>query len=278
MIVHRSINAVKKVGKTKQSSTHTSGLVLEPGNWEEYDPFLLLAEDWFQSGTFPFHPHRGIETFTYVIKGVLEHKDNQQGEGVLYPGDAQFMTAGRGVLHSEDPAIGETVHSLQLWLNLPSGYKMTEPRYQNLRGQDMPIYEEDGVRVKIFSGSSAGLVSETKNYVPFTMVEMTLEKGAYFTQEIPEDYNGFFYVLEGEGLFGKEKATAKQREVVWLKKVEVGMKSEVTIEAREKLKVLFYAGKPLNEPVVARGPFVMNTEEEIYQAYADYRDGKFGQE
>lgn len=112
--------------------------VLEPGHWEEFDPFLLLAEDWFQRGTFDSHPHRGIETVTIVLEGHLEHRDNHGGHGLLGPGDVQWMTAGRGVIHAEEPVAGETVHSLQLWVNLPRARKMTEPRYQDL-GREEPI-------------------------------------------------------------------------------------------------------------------------------------------
>ncbi|WP_100408080.1 pirin family protein [Bacillus solitudinis] len=271
----RSIKFVKRVEIQKNSETHSSGLVLEPGNWGEYDPFLLLAEDYFKRGTFPLHPHRGMETFTYVIDGVLEHSDNQAGEGVLNPGDAQLMTAGKGVLHSEDPLEGETVHSLQLWLNLPSGYKMTEPRYQNLVGEEMPTKEEHGVKIRVFSGRSNGLVAETKNYIPFNMVEITMEKGTNYIQDIPPAYNGFVYVLSGKAEVGESGQMVQTRDVALLDSVEDTTSSQLTINALETSQLLFYAGKPINEPVVARGPFVMNTEEEIYQAFADYRDGKF---
>lgn len=120
-------------------------------NWEDVDPFLLMAEDYFVRGTFGMHPHRGIETVTYVIDGKLEHVDNKAGEGVLVPGDVQWMTAGKGIIHTEDPVAGETVHSLQLWVNLPSDKKMTEPRYQNMRAQDMPVRLEEGATIRVFS-------------------------------------------------------------------------------------------------------------------------------
>lgn len=274
-VVSRGIRSVRDVTYQKNSPTHTVGMVLEPGYWEKHDPFLLLAEDWFQKGTFDLHPHRGIETVTYVIEGKLEHFDNKAGEGELLPGDVQWMTAGRGVLHSEDPAQGETVHSLQLWVNLPSDKKMTEPRYQNMRGQDMPVRHEEGGTIRVFSGSSNNVTSDTKNHVPVTMVEITLEPGATVTQDLPGDYNGFLYVLEGKGTFGLNEVEGKKGQVLWLERGNADETSEVKIHAKEKLHLVLYAGRPVGEKVVARGPFVMNTEEEIRQAYRDYTQGRF---
>jgi redox-sensitive bicupin YhaK (pirin superfamily) len=269
---------IRKVWSTLLSGSahHKNSLILEPGHWSEYDPFLLLAEDKFQKGSFDVHPHRGIETVTYVMEGKLEHYDNKSGgKDELLPGDAQWMTAGRGVIHKEDPAEGETVHSLQLWVNLPSAHKMTAPRYQNLRSGNMPVRTEKGAEVVIFSGSSGGVHSNTNNIVPITMVEMRLEPGVTLKQELPGTYNGFFYVLEGEGLFGREGTKGVERQALWLGSGEDGLPSEIRVEAVTRLRVLLYAGEPVRESVVARGPFVMNTEEQIMQAYQDYRDGKF---
>jgi redox-sensitive bicupin YhaK (pirin superfamily) len=276
-IFQRGIQRTWTVQHYQNSPIHVAGMVLDPNNMRESDPFLVLAEDFFKKGTFDFHPHRGIETVTYVIEGKLEHFDNKAGKGELLPGDVQWMTAGRGVIHIEDPAEGETVHSLQLWVNLPREHKMTEPRYQNLRSQDMPVRKESGALIRIFSGSSGGVQSNTKNYVPVTMVEINLEPGAVVSQDLPGDYNGFIYVLEGKGQFGKSNVDAETGHVLLLEKGEAGQESEVIIRAKEKLRVLLYAGRPLNEPIAARGPFVMNTEEELRQAYRDYMDGKFAE-
>lgn len=271
----RKIKRAWKVSIKKHTDSHSSGFVIEPGHWEEFDPFLLMAEDYFKRGTFGPHPHRGMETVTYVIDGVLEHEDNKGGAGTLYPGDAQWMTAGKGVIHSEEPAIGETVHSLQLWVNLPSDKKMTEPRYQNLLGKEMPIRVEHGVSVKVFSGSSGDVQSKTQNHVPITMVEINLEKGATFAQDIPPHYNGFIVILAGAGTFGSNGIEGTKGDVLLLERIEGDGHTEVDIVASEPLRILLYAGQPVHEPVVARGPFVMNTEEEIKQAYSDFRNGKF---
>lgn len=275
MSVQRRIRHIRSVELAVNSPIHRSGPVLEPGKWEEYDPFLLLMEDIFQRGTFEEHPHRGIETVTYVISGELEHYDSNAGHGRLGPGDVQWMTAGRGVIHKEDPAPGSTVHSLQLWINLPSTHKMTEPRYQNLRAEEVPVREEDGATLRVFSGSSQGVQAPTRNIVPVTMVEMIVEPGYTVSQDLPGHYNGFLYILEGSGAFGAEKAEGKAGQVLFLSRHERGEPTEVPVTARGKLRLLLYAGEPVEEPVVAYGPFVMNTQEQIREAIRDYREGRF---
>lgn len=271
----RGIRSVRDVIIKEKSPGHRVGLVIQPNNWQDVDPFLLMAEDYFVRGTFEMHPHRGLETVTYIIDGELEHKDGHGGEGVLKPGDVQWMTAGKGILHSEEPVGDQTVHSLQLWLNLPSEKKMTEPRYQNMCSQDMPVRQQDGAVIRVFSGSSMGVTSTTKNHVPVTMVEFIVEAGVAVTQDLPGSYNGFLYILEGQGAFGKDETAGEAGQVLWLERGVDEQPTEITIHATEKLRVLLFAGQPIGETVVARGPFVMNSEEQIEQAYKDYREGKF---
>lgn len=271
----RDIRRTWTVKPQKESPIHKVAIVLEPGNWEEFDPFLMMAEDWFQPGVFDFHPHRGIETITYIIEGTLEHYDNQGGYGNLQPGDAQWMTAGRGVIHKETPPEGQQVHSLQLWLNLRSSDKMTQPRYQDLRAQDLPLREQDGAKIRVFSGSSGDVTASTRNHVPVTMLEISLEPGASLSQELPGSYNGFIYILEGSGAFGAGQTPGQQNQVLWLGSGGNEPQSEITIQAKERLRLLLWAGEPVKEPVVAYGPFVMNSQAEIVQAFADYRAGKF---
>jgi quercetin 2,3-dioxygenase len=207
------------------------GQVLPPGNWTEFDPFLMMAEDWFQQGTFDFHPHRGIETVTYVMDGQLKHEDNHGGMGILGPGDVQWMTAGRGLIHSEDPLPGETVHSLQLWVNLPAADKMTEPRYQDLSSAEIPVRAENGARIRVFSGSSGSVSAATRNVVPVTYLEIVMEAGAAFTQQLPADYNGFVYIMEGKGRFGCDQTAGNQHQVLWLGTSDGGA-SESEIDTR----------------------------------------------
>lgn len=272
----RDIQKVWTVNEREISGIHRAGAVLEPGYWEDYDPFLLLMEDKFEKGAFDVHPHRGIETITYIIDGNINHYDSATGGGgTLIKGDLQYMTAGRGVVHNESPPDGEKVHLLQLWVNLPRKDKMTAPRYQNLHARDMPVRQEEGAIIRVYSGSSGDVVSNTLNYTPVTFVEIILECGTSITQDLPGSYNGFIYVLEGSGTFGENKVKAQKGQAMWLGAAEELKMSSIHVYANEKLRLVLFAGEPLMEPVVARGPFVMNTEEEIKQAYADYRNGKF---
>jgi redox-sensitive bicupin YhaK (pirin superfamily) len=186
------------------------------------------------------------------------------------------MTAGRGIIHNEQPPAGVTVHSLQLWVNLPAADKMVEPRTQNLIAADLPLRREQGAEIRVFSGKSADLVAPTKNYTPVTMLEVRLEAGARIRQELPADYNAFLVVLKGDGLIGGDQSPVHAGDLVWLTRTDDDGLSEVNIAgSTAPLRVLLYAGRPLHEPVVARGPFVMNTEEQIRQANIDYQEGRF---
>jgi quercetin 2,3-dioxygenase len=274
-VYSRDIQKVWTVQERKISAVHRAGAVLKPGHWEGYDPFLLLMEDKFEKGAFDIHPHRGLETITYVIDGTINHYDSVTGEGgKLESGDFQFMTAGRGVVHNESPEEGESVHLLQLWVNLPQKYKMVEPRYQNIHKEVAAVRYEEGALIRVYSGSSGSVVSNTLNYVPIIFVEMIIENGASISQDLPGSYNGFIYVLEGSGSFGEDNVQAKKGQALWLGAADLEL-SLIKVTATEKLRIILFAGEPLKETVVARGPFVMNTEEEIVQAYADYRNGKF---
>ncbi len=253
---------------------HRVRLVLEPGHWAEYDPFLMMAEDWFTPGTFGEHPHRGIETVTLVLEGELRHADNHGGAGLLHPGDAQWMTAGRGIVHVEEPHT-PLVHSLQLWVNLPATLKMTAPRYQDLRAAQLPVRREPGAVLRVYSGASGDATAPTRNHVPITMVSLELEPGSAVTQALPGHHNGFIYVLSGSGQFGAEDTPAQASQVVWLSGGAEDQPSEVRVRAESALRAVLWAGPPVREPVVSYGPFVMNTEDEIRQAFADYRAGKF---
>jgi redox-sensitive bicupin YhaK (pirin superfamily) len=273
----RSIERVWDVAARPGQGSHLRvAQVLEPGHWERFDPFLIMMEDWFRQGTFDFHPHRGIETVTYVLEGRLKHEDNHGGKGVLEPGDVQWMTAGRGIIHSEDPLPGETVHSLQLWVNLPRAAKMSEPRYQDLRAADMPVRHVEGGFVRVFSGSSEGTAAHTLNHTPVKFAEIVLEAGASVAESLPGSYNGFLYVLEGSGTFGANGTPGKVKQVLWLGAADAAGESEIAIRADRSLRVLLVAGQPIREPVVSYGPFVMNSMEEIKQAFEDYQSGKFG--
>lgn len=275
-IVQREIEEKWTVTPRANTPIHKADVVLMPGNWQRFDPFLLMAEDNMKKGAFDYHPHRGIETVSYMINGELLHKDNRGHKGVLKKGDVQWMSAGKGLLHLEEAPETGFAHLLQLWVNLPAKNKMSEPRYQEILESEVPVRTETGVVYKVISGSSGNVTAATKNYALVTMVEITVDAGYTAKQDFDANYNGFVYVLEGSGIFGSNKVEAGKQEVLWMHP-SVDNKSELTIKAKENLKVLIIAGKPLREPVVAQGPFVMNTEAEIKEAYADLRAGKFGE-
>lgn len=279
LVYERAISGSWRAERVRQSSIHEMAPVLPPGHWQDFDPFLMMAEDWFQTGTIAEHPHRGIETVTYIIDGHMAHYDNKTGRGgILGPGDVQWMTAGRGVIHKEDPVPGETVHSLQLWINLPSDHKMTVPRYQELQSSQMLTDRGPGTRIRVLSGTSCGVQANTLNYVPITMLEVLMDGGSCLEVDLPGDYNGFLYVLNGRGRFGATNWSGQQGEVLWLSMPEGGLgppTSQLAITAETALRVWLAAGKPLRQPVVAYGPFVMNSMEQIHQAFTDYQSGRF---
>lgn len=185
------------------------------------------------------------------------------------------MTAGKGLLHLEEAPEGGFAHLLQLWVNLPAKDKMTEPRYQDILFTDTPVRKEARCRIQGDFRVIRKCNFQYKKFAAITMVEISIRAGRTGTQNFSQDYNDFIYVLQGNGLFGANKVQAGKDEVLWMEP-SPEQPSEITMQATEDLKVLVFAGKPLREPVVARGPFVMNTEEQIRQAYRDMKEGKFG--
>ena len=240
------------------------------------DPFLVMAEDWMPRGAFPVHPHRGMETVTFVIEGSVEHSDSAGHGGVIHAGDAQWMTAGRGVQHEENAPEGTTAHTLQLWVNLPAATKMTEPRYQHLAGSSMPVRWEPGVEVRVFSGHSGGVISPTLNHVPVAMLDVRIEPGASFRELLPASDNAFVHVLAGAPKIGDAGTLVQVDQLAWLTRSDEPGPSELTLKSESTaVRLLIFAGRPLREPVAFGGPFVMNTQAEIRQAFADFRVGRF---
>lgn len=241
------------------------------------DPFVLLDE--FKSDNpedyirgFPTHPHRGIETITYMKKGTFEHKDSKGGGGLLSDGCVQWMTAGRGILHSEMPGQDKgELWGYQLWLSLAAKDKMVEPRYQHLNPEDIPTVEKEGLRVNIISGSYDGVNGPAKNWVESSYFEVILEKDSVFKLDIDEKMNSCIYVHTGSVIAAPsvEPKMIKKREIAEFENNHI---IEIKGEADES-GFLFLAGIPNNEPIARGGPFVMNTEKEIEQAFIDYHNG-----
>ncbi|WP_089651444.1 pirin family protein [Halobacillus aidingensis] len=254
------------------------GWVLPADRWRDFDPFILMAEDWFKKGTFPDHPHRGFQTVTYVVDGRLEHIDNAGGRDILEPGDVQYMNAGWAARHAEDGVEDDVAHTLQLWLNLPKDKKNSETIYQNVYGEEAPVVPFDGGEVKVFSGNVAGVEGPLNSIVPITLSEITLSEGASFTLDLPENHNAFLYVLAGDVVAGENEVNLKKHGVGTLSFNEEGEgTSELKLVSKKRrTKVLVYSGAPIREEIVPHGPFVMNSMGEIKQAYDDFRKGKFG--
>ncbi len=243
------------------------------------DPFLMLDE--FRSDEpqdylagFPDHPHRGFETVTYMIAGKFRHRDNKGHEGLLAAGGAQWMTAGRGIVHSEMPEQEEgLVWGFQLWLNLPAREKMIEPSYRDLHEGDIPtVVQPDGARIRVL----AGKVGDTKGPIDGRVTEpiyldVELPAGATTSIPLPPEHEGFVYVFDGAPLAIGEKSTLARGELGVLTEGE-----RIVLRAKKgSSRALVIAGKPLRETVVQHGPFVMNTAEEIVEAVRDYQAGRF---
>ncbi|KAK3835420.1 MAG: RmlC-like cupin domain-containing protein [Linnemannia elongata] len=248
------------------------------------DPFLLLDEFSVpQNGGFPDHPHRGFETVTYMLEGQTQHEDFAGHKGTVGPGDLQWMTAGRGIVHSEMPVRlprdqeDERAHGLQLWINLPKEHKMCEPQYQELLDGQIPrARPRDGVVIKVIAGESHGVKSQVYTRTPTMFLDFKMDKNRTVTQTIPATYNGFIYVLGGTAYIGdpNSEAEAKAHHTLLLSE-----DSTITVRIQtkdEEAHFVLIAGEPLREPVVQIGPFVMNTREEVYETYRDYRDGVNG--
>jgi len=251
----------------------------------ELDPFLLLdefgtdrPEDYIAG--FPDHPHRGFETVTYMLDGRMRHRDNHGNEGVLVPGSVQWMTAGRGLVHSEMPEQQEgRMRGFQLWLNLPAATKMTAPRYQEFGPERIPVVNPaTGVHVKVI----AGRVGETRGPITQpatdpTYLDLTLEPGAQFALELPAEHTAFVYAFEGAVLVG---TGASARTLATHELAVLGPGTEVTVAAASAAasapaRAILVAGRALKEPVARYGPFVMNTREELQQAFKDFQSGAF---
>jgi redox-sensitive bicupin YhaK (pirin superfamily) len=243
----------------------------------QLDPFLLLddfrsdnPEDYI--GGFPPHPHRGFETVTYLLAGRVQHKDNAGHTGVLKAGGVQWMTAGRGVVHSEMPQQEEgLLAGFQLWVNLPASHKMVDPRYQEFDADSILREErEQGVLLRVVAGeTSRGTQGPVRDLTtPVSYFDISMPVGSRFSESLPERFNAFVYLVEGEIGIG-------DRVVQPLALAHLGGGEEVVIEARQESRLLLVAGQPLNEPIARRGPFVMNNEAQLREAFDDYQAGRF---
>lgn len=254
---------------------------------EDLDPFLLfdhLGPLEFKPGEalgFPDHPHRGFETVTYLLEGVMEHKDSFGHHGVIEAGDVQWMTAGSGLVHSEMPGAdivnnGGRLEGFQIWVNLPKRDKMAAPKYQERKAVSIPIAEnaEGTAKARVIAGEALGKKGAVETHTPIVYVHFTLQPGATVLQTIPADQNAIAYVFRGEVSFNGTQNQAGEGRLATFG--HDGDTIEITNAGAKPADFLVLSGQPLNEPVARYGPFVMNTKDELYRAFEDYRSGKMG--
>ena len=258
-------------------------------SFSDFDPFLLLDEMGpmdvapGEAKGAPDHPHRGFETVTYMLSGDMEHKDSSGHAGRLSSGDVQWMTAGSGVVHAEMPSAefmrkGGRMHGFQLWVNLPQRDKMIKPRYQEIPAKQIPkVTSADGlVSVSVIAGEAMGARAVIETRTPIIYLHYQIKPGGTVTQRVSRDYNAFAYVVDGNGLFGAEREHADDGQMILFAPDGDEVRIENPPEAKTTLEVLLIAGVPLKESIARYGPFVMNTEAEIHQAFEDYRLGRMG--
>ena len=249
-----------------------------PRRSNEYDPFLLFDHFAFNDPNegpirgFPMHPHRGIETVTYMLEGSVRHRDSLENAGSIGSGDVQWMTSGRGILHEEMPQRSPegNIFGFQLWVNLPARMKMSAPRYQEVSDQTIPAVEKNGVKIRLVAGTVDGVSGPVTEIAAAPLyMDVQLAPDMEWTLPTPEGHTVIAYVFEGEGVFSGETVSS-----VMMVKYEDGDHVHVITE-NSPTRFMLMAGAPFKEPIVPYGPFVMNTEEEIYQALADLRAGTF---
>jgi redox-sensitive bicupin YhaK (pirin superfamily) len=265
-----------------QSTTDGAGVRLRRSigsrELDHLDPFLLFdefkAEDSAEYvGGFPDHPHRGFETVTYMLAGVMEHRDHRGNTGRITAGSVQWMTAGRGIIHSEMPKQHEgLLWGFQLWINLPAKDKMCEPRYQDIPGERIPeVMAAGDARVRVVAGEFMGQSGPVAGIATHPLyLDVSLPAGSRFRHEVPSAHNAFCYVVDGKGRLGdpeEGEALSSGRLAV------LGEGDEVAVRSEDGVRFLLLAARPLGEPVARLGPFVMNTREQVMQALQDFQEG-----
>jgi len=260
-------------------------------SFADLDPFIhmdQMGEVEYAPGEpkgTPWHPHRGFETVTYMIDGIFEHQDSHGGGGVITNGDTQWMTAGSGILHIERPpehlvASGGLFHGIQLWVNLPRANKFNPPRYQDIRGKEAVLLSSDdgGTLLRLIAGEVAGHTGPGATFTPITMIHATVSPGARLSMPWNPGFNALAYVLAGRGAAGVDRRPVHKGQLaVFGPGGAITLSADRTQSSAEpNLEVLLLGGRPIREPVVHYGPFVMNTKAEIIQAIEDYQAGRFG--
>jgi len=243
-----------------------------------FDPFLMLDEFGSDNkddyiGGFPPHPHRGIETVTYMLQGEFEHEDSTGAKGKMSSGDVQWMKTGSGIIHSEMPTMSEErLHGFQLWVNMPSKLKMSKPDYIYIDADKMSVHKDDNKQVKVIAGKFENAEGPVKEHnVEPVYFDVEINKDKEFNYKLPSTHNSFIYLINGEIEIGKEK----HDQVINSTLILLSKGEDLNVRAKTNAKFLVISGKPINEKIARGGPFVMNTKAEILQAVQDYHNGTF---
>ena len=280
MSIRKIAAAFKSVPTTEGAGVHLKrafGYAQVP----QFDPFLMLDDfhtdnpNEYMAG-FPWHPHRGIETITYLLEGLVEHGDSMGNKGTIGAGDVQWMTAGSGIIHQEMPKISPTgtIWGFQFWANLPADKKMMAPRYQDIKAVEIPeVTLEQGISVKIIAGEVAGVQGPVCDIIiEPEMLDITVPTGVTFTHSLVMGHTAFTYILSGDGCFDESGTLFRSETVVLYERG--GDEIQITASGNQ-LRFLLVSGKPLKEPVAWGGPIVMNTQEELQLAFDEYKLGTF---
>ncbi|MEJ7828296.1 MAG: pirin-like C-terminal cupin domain-containing protein [Segetibacter sp.] len=253
---------------------HTAIPVIDNNNFEQTDPFIALMDDQLNlpgNGTVGgAHPHAGFEIVTLVLEGDPDSKSKY-----LQTGGLEWMTAGSGIVHFEEIKAKVKMRILQLWLVLPKAARWTEPKWQELHLNNVPIKKDGNSEIRVYSGTSLGMTGPILNETPTTIVDFKLEAGYEVVQEIPASYNGFIYVIAGTVEVGNERTVIEEQQVAWLDKPGEKANSQVKFKGGQNgSRFIFYAGEPQGAPILSQGPFIGDTKEDIARLYQEYRQGK----
>lgn len=281
----RTLTRITPVPKLKEGFIgpgHLAAPVIPMHDFAATDPFIALMDDHLDIGERPVggpHPHAGFETVTLILDGAIRDKDEG---GVIEAGEVQWMTAGRGIVHGENVEALGKVRLLQLWLSLPKADRWATPRFQDLHHASIPTLDADGVKVRLYSGSSGTLKARTLNHVPVTLAEIALAPGKSFEQDLPASYNGFLFVVSGSVLVGETGDWVSANQVGWLDR-PFGASTNGGVESTsvrlaagaDGARLVLYAGEPTGAAIVSHGPFIGDSHDDIARLYREFRAGQF---
>jgi len=282
---HRSVSNVIEPNLVIEGAGVLLRRSISPSRENLFDPFLLFDHFAFNDPIegplvgFPMHPHRGIETVTYMLEGSVHHRDSLGNSGLIGSGDVQWMTSGTGIMHEEMPRRSSqgNVFGIQLWVNLPAAMKMSQPRYQEVNAETIPMVGKDGAKIRLVAGEVDGVKGPVTEIAANPVyIDVELEPGSTFDYPIPQGHTAVAYVFEGEAAFGvNEAGQGKLIEAVHMVEFSDGDHLQIQTTPDSRVRFMLIAGAPFKEPIVPYGPFVMNTPEEIQQALLDLRNGTF---